>query len=215
MNPEYTAMVQSLHECSACSFRCPDILPLAPELPAALPVPIMFIGENPSWAKGQDSPLDGSTISGGALEANYLAPLGLTRRDVWITDLFKCRYPKSVYRAKRQNEELIQSVANVCASSWLLREIALARPRVLVTLSDKQVYQRLRQAFDLSTPGIFTEAVGKPYPITLGGQALLLFPMIHPDISRPVDQDRRKSATRAKWAPLHKEQHIETLRTLL
>ncbi len=214
MNADYISLVQSLHQCSACSFRQADILPLAPELPASLPVPIMFVGENPSWAKKQEIPFDEGTPSGQALKKHYLDPLCLSRQQVWITDLFKCRYEKEIYRAKAHNEQLIQGIAATCSQLWLVREIALARPRVLVTLSDKQVYQRLRLAFGLSTPSAFADAVGKPHSVTIEGHAVVLFPMIHPHISRPVDQDKGKSVARAKWAPLHKR-HIQALRALL
>jgi hypothetical protein len=97
-----------------------------------------------------------------------LKPLGLTLSQVWITDLFKCRYPKEIYRAKSQNEQLIQTNAEICARKWLLSEIMLAQAKIVVTLSDKQVYQRIRKAFLLSTPKDFAQAVGKPHQVAFG-----------------------------------------------
>ena len=35
-------------------------------------------------------------------DKHYIKPLGLNRNQVWITDLFKCRYPKEVYREKQK-----------------------------------------------------------------------------------------------------------------
>jgi uracil-DNA glycosylase family 4 len=176
----------------------------------------MFIGENPSWAIGQETPFSATTISGQALDEYYLKPLNLAREQVWITDLFKCRYPKDVYHAKWQNNVTIQSVAATCAKLWLVQEIEIARPKVIVTLSDAQVYQRLRRAFELTTPVKFDEAVGTPHPVTLAGWSTLLFPMIHPDISRPVgDGDNRKIKAREKWAGLQQEKYIPALKAVL
>lgn len=212
---EYSALVQNIRECTACSFRDPVIEPLAPDLPQ-LPVPIMFVGENPSWADEQSAPFSPATTSGRALDAHYLCPLGLAREQVWITDLFKCRYPKLIYAAKARHKDTIQTAAHTCANLWLLQEVALVQPKVVVTLSDQEVYQRLRRAFGLPTPASFAAAVGKPHPIVLGGLAVTLFPMIHPDISRPWGEgDKRKPAARQKWASIHQQEHIPALRQVL
>ncbi|MBL7184029.1 MAG: hypothetical protein ISS50_06230 [Anaerolineae bacterium] len=217
MKSEYELLAYGIHQCSECrSFRDTKIEPLAPALALPIPVPIMFVGENPSWAEGQDIPFAESTPSGQALEKYYLMPLGLSRNQVWITDLFKCRYPKRIYRAKPQHDKTIQAVAKTCSHLWLIQEIALAQPKIVVTLADKEVYQRLRRAFDLPTPKKFADAVGRPHAVTLGGVTVTLFPMIHPDVSRPLDNgDKRKSATRKKWAIIHQQEHIAALKKLL
>lgn len=215
MKSEYEAIAQEIRHCSKCSFRDPNIEPLFPALPT-LPVSIMFVGENPSWAEGQDIPFAKTTLSGQALEARYLRPLGLTRESVWITDLFKCRYPKSIYQAKAKHDKALQEAASTCAHEWLLREIELIRPQVLVTLSDKEVYQRLRRAFHLPVPTRFREAAGNPYPVDLDGRKVTLFPMVHPDVSRlPGEGDERKKNTRQIWAPVHSEKHVPALARLI
>lgn len=127
----------------------------------------------------------------------------------------KSRYPKHVYRNKTANDALIQQVAVTCAQLWLVRELAIA-PRIVVTLSDKEVYQRLRTAFEWKTPRLFSDAVGRPHTVQIGERPVNIFPMIHPDISRPIgDGDNRKQKVRAKWAPLHHKYHIPELRALL
>lgn len=215
MEATYRELVQQIRRCDACSFRHPGISPLAPA-DAVTPVAVMFIGENPSWADGQDVPFAGSTISGRALDAYYLQPLKLTRQQVWITDLFKCRYPIEIYRAKGKHEHEIQTAASTCVQMWLIREVQLARPRVIVTLSDRQVYQRLRRIFGWVTPAHFAEAVGRPHQVLLGDLAVMLFPMIHPDISRPPGVgDNRKSQARERWASIHQTQHIPALSRVL
>ena len=215
MNNDLPLLRSSIKVCNMCSFRDPEIPPLAPSL-VDIPVTVMFIGENPSWAEEQAEPFSSSTISGDALEKHYLKPLGLTRSQVWITDLFKCRYPKHIYQAKKEYKELIQSIAKTCASKWLVSEIMLAQPKIIVTLSDKEVYQRLRMAFSLSTPKKFNNAVGKPYSVTVGEWETLVFPMAHPYIIRPIGEgDKRREKSRQKWAPLHNNIHIPALKSLL
>lgn len=215
MQSEYESLAQSIRQCSACSFRNPKIEPLSPAL-TPVPVSIMFIGENPSWAKEQKIPFAESTPSGQALIENYLRPLQFSRDEAWITDLFKCRYPKSVYDEKTKHGGEIQKVAETCSRLWLLREIEFAKPKVIVTLANKEVYQRLCCAFGLLTPQAFADAVGKPHQVSLGGLSVTLFPMVHPDISRPLGQgDQRKTNAREKWAPIHQREHIPALKKVL
>ncbi len=211
MNLSNHSLVKEIQQCSSCSFRNPSIKPLPPDTEFQ-EVDVMFVGENPSWEEKQEVPFAPNTISGKALEEHYINPLGLTRKDVWITDLFKCRYPKQVYREKQKNDSLIQDVAQTCTNLWLIQEIKIAKPKVIVTLSDKQVFQRLRKIFNLSIPSKFSDVVGKPHKISIDGFKTILFPMIHPDISRPMgDGDNRKKNSRQKWVPLHHEKHIPKL----
>lgn len=216
MSNETASLAKNIQNCSSCKFRNPAILPLAPSFPVSKEVSIMFIGENPSWEENQDVPFSPNTVSGKALEENYIKPLGLTRKQVWITDLFKCRYPKEVYHEKQKYDSLIQDVAKICVQLWLLQEIKIAKPKVIATLSDKQVYQRLRKILNLSIPSKFSDVVGKPHKISIDGFHTFLFPMIHPDISRPFgDGDDRKKNSRQKWVPIHHEKHISSLLKIL
>ena len=211
----WETIAASIGECNSCVFRHSSITPLAPRQ-VPVPVRVMFIGENPSWAESQPEPFAQGTISGKALDAHYLRPLGLDRRQVWITDLMKCRYPKDIYRAKGVYDAQIQRAASTCSTLWLVKEVELARPKVLVTLSNTQVYQRFRRIFRLRVPHSFEDAVGRAHSIELGGYRAILFPMVHPDVSRPEgDGDNRKLNVRMKWAPLHRDNHIAMLKELL
>ena len=87
MSSNYELLVQGIQECSECSFRDPDIEPLPPQFVKS-PVPLMFIGENPSWEKEQDMLFAHTTTSGQALDRHYLEPLNLTREQVWITERY-------------------------------------------------------------------------------------------------------------------------------
>ncbi|HAL62442.1 MAG TPA: hypothetical protein DCP08_08565 [Chloroflexi bacterium] len=207
--------LEEIFSCRKCSFR-DDAYPPLPPVSAPVPVKLLLIGENPSWAEEQQTPFDPRTISGQALDRNYLEPLGLERVEVWITDLFKCRYPKEIYLKKGKYARKIQAVADTCARQWLIKELCYATPKVVATLSDREVYQRLQRIFNPRTPSRFQEAVGQPWSVKLGEVATLLFPMIHPDISRPPGEgDNRKITARQKWAPRHHEEHIPALRRLV
>jgi len=112
--------LMEMADCRRCSFADKNHPSLSP-VRLADRTTVMFIGENPSWEFGQRVPFDGITNSGRALHDNYLIPLkrafNLTESDFWITDLFKCRYPKEVYREKRSSQELIFDIANTCATT--------------------------------------------------------------------------------------------------
>lgn len=218
---DYNLLAELIRSCNACKLReWTAVEPLPPEK-VSVPVPIMFIGENPSWAEDQAVPFAPTTISGKALKDHYLDPLEISRDQVWITDLFKCRYPREhkavdIYHAKSKYSGLIQEVVKTYTSQWLLKEIDIARPSILVTLSNRQVYQRLRKAFKLKTQRNFHKTVGCPFEIRLGNNTLTLFPMVHPDISRPPgDGDNRKLEQRRYWSRCHRDEHIPALKRLL
>jgi uracil-DNA glycosylase family 4 len=215
MEIQYKNLTEGIRTCTACYFRNPDFTPLAAAY-VKPPVAIMFIGENPSWEEGQQVPFDEATISGRSLDINFLQPLGLTRDEVWITDLFKCRYPRDVYHNKQREEERIQREVVGACKRWLVEEISFARPKVVVSLSYREVYRRLRNTFALATPARFARAVGRPHHVELGGIHIVLFPMVHPDIARPLGEgDARKPRLREKWAPIHRQDHLPALANLL
>jgi uracil-DNA glycosylase family 4 len=208
-------LTDALAACKACSFACATFPPLCPTA-SHTPVRVMFVGENPSWAKNQDAPFAESTVSGTSLREHYLKPLQLAEEEVWITDPFKCRYPKDVCKNKVANETLIRNVASTCAELWLVHEIEIARPRVIVTLGDKQVYQRLRSCFQWDTPSAFKDAVGGLHEVYIGSQQVRILPMIHPDIARPLGEgDSRKRNARDKWVSLHENVHLPSLRAAI
>lgn len=84
---------------------------------------MMFIGEAPGFHEDQQGrPFVGA--AGKLLEA-WLAEIGLTRQDVWIANVVKCRPPGN--RDPRPEE------IAACAG-YLERQIALLRPKLIATL---------------------------------------------------------------------------------
>jgi DNA polymerase len=95
-------------------------------VPGAGPVPtdIMFIGEGPGYHEDQQGlPFVGN--SGKYLE-KLLAMINLTRDDVFIANVVKCRPPEN------RDPETIE--VKTCTENYLFRQIALIDPKVIVTL---------------------------------------------------------------------------------
>src|SRR5262245_41152607 len=84
---------------------------------------IMFVGEGP----GADEDLQGEPFVGraGQLLNNMIGAMGLKRSDVYIANVVKCRPPQN--RAPEKDE------CDTC-SPFLMRQIEVIRPRVIVAL---------------------------------------------------------------------------------
>jgi DNA polymerase len=84
---------------------------------------VMFIGEGP----GRDEDMQGKPFVGrsGQLLTKMIAAIDLTRDDVYITNIVKCRPPNN----RDPQEEEVR-----CCEKYLIRQIALIRPRVICAL---------------------------------------------------------------------------------
>ncbi len=121
-------MTDSLEQVAAEVLVCPRC-PLSQSRTHAVPgegpaaARLMFIGEGPGYQEDrQGRPFVGP--SGHYLE-RLLAGIGLTRRQVYITNVVKCRPPG--------NRDPLPDEIAAC-SSYLDRQLALIRPGVVVTL---------------------------------------------------------------------------------
>ena len=85
----------------------------------------MFVGEGP----GEQEDLQGEPFVGraGQLLTQLIEGIGLTRADVYIANVVKCRPPGN---RDPQPDEI-----EACAP-WLDRQLELIRPRVIVTLGN-------------------------------------------------------------------------------
>ena len=84
---------------------------------------IMFIGEAPGYHEDQQGrPFVGQA---GKLLESLLAEIGLTRDDVWIANVVKCRPPNN-------RDPLPEEIA--ACSRYLERQIELVQPKVIATL---------------------------------------------------------------------------------
>jgi len=127
----------------------------------------MFIGEAPGYyedAKGQ--PFVGAA---GKLLGKLLLDAGLSRREVFIGNVLKCRPP--------ENRDPPEKEIKTC-TPYPDRQIKIIKPKIIVTLgrhSTSYIFSKAR----LKTEGI-TELRGKVREIKLFGFQTSLIPMYHP-----------------------------------
>jgi DNA polymerase len=124
---------------------------------------LMFVGEAP----GQNEDLQGLPFVGraGKLLDELLAGVGLSRDEVFITNVLKSRPPGN---RDPQPEEI-----EACRP-YLDRQIELIEPRVICTLGNFATKLLTR-----SSRGI-TQVRGRPQVHELGGRTVRLFPLYHP-----------------------------------
>ena len=85
---------------------------------------IMFIGEGPG-AREDEQGLPFVGASGKFLD-QLLEQAGVTRADVWITNVVKCRPPG--------NRDPLPDEIEICTSNYLQHQIKLVNPSIIVTL---------------------------------------------------------------------------------
>ena len=165
--PDLQALAALEHEnkaCHACPLRagCLQVV-VADGNPAA---DLLIIGEGP----GGDEDRLGRPFVGraGQLLDRILAGVGLTREQTYITNIVKCRPPAN--RAPTPAE------AQTCTELWLDRQLALLRPKVIVTMGNTPTRHLL------GTQQGITRLRGQWHPHTLPGSGVTaaLMPMFHP-----------------------------------
>jgi len=129
---------------------------------------IMFVGEAP----GKQEDLCGLPFVGtaGKFLDELLRGIGLSRVEVYVTNVVKCRPPGN-------RDPALEEIAT-CTGLYLTRQIQVIRPRFLVLLG------RHAAAFVLSKGGIEVEGItrvhGKVYEISPFGFSVVTIPMFHP-----------------------------------
>ena len=124
---------------------------------------IMFVAEGPGYHDDRS----GHQLSGlaGELFDELLASLDLTRADVWITSVVKCRTPDG--RSSFPDE------IELC-EGYLFREVALVRPRVICALGNTPI--RLLTGRPLR----LTDLHGTAVEVPLAGRDVTVLPLYHP-----------------------------------
>src|SRR5215208_4457066 len=124
---------------------------------------LMFVGEAPGYHEDQQGvPFVGQA---GQLLEKLLNGIGLTRADVYIANVLKCRPPGN---RDPQPEEI-----EAC-ESHLFRQIELIRPKVVATLGNFAT--KLLSGKPLG----ITRVHGQEQEVTLGGSRVVLYPLFHP-----------------------------------
>jgi uracil-DNA glycosylase len=124
---------------------------------------LMFVGEAP----GAEEDRQGLPFVGraGALLTELLGDVGLSRDEVWICNVLKCRPP---------GNRDPQPIEVESCSPYLERQIQLIEPRVVATLGNFAT----RLLTGARTP--ISRVRGTPQVHTLAGRPVFLMPLFHP-----------------------------------
>jgi uracil-DNA glycosylase family 4 len=124
---------------------------------------LMFVGEAPGFHEDkQGVPFVGAA---GKLLDQLLGEIGLTRADVFVANVLKCRPPG--------NRDPMPEEIEAC-ESHLWRQIELIQPRVVGTLGN------FATKLLSGRPTGITRVHGQEQETTLGGRRVLLYPLYHP-----------------------------------
>jgi DNA polymerase len=124
---------------------------------------LMFVGEAPGFNEDQQGkPFVGRA---GKLLDELLEGIGLTRDDVFIANVLKCRPPNN---RDPQPEEIEE------CTPYLMRQVELIEPRVISTLGNFAT-----KLITQSQVGI-TRCCGRPQDRTVAGLPVTIYPLFHP-----------------------------------
>jgi uracil-DNA glycosylase len=155
------ALEESLRDCDLCGL-CDGRTQVVFGVGSAR-AELLFVGEGPGFHEDkQGEPFVGAA---GKLLNSLLGQIGLTRADIYIANVVKCRPP--------ENRDPTEDEIKAC-SPHLMRQIGIIRPRVICTLG--RFATRLLTGTELS----MTAVHGKAKPIELGGVESIVFPVFHP-----------------------------------
>ena len=124
---------------------------------------LMFVGEAPGFHEDkQGVPFVGAA---GQLLSKLLDGIGLTRDEVYICNVLKCRPPG--------NRDPLPDEIESC-EPHLWRQIELIRPKLICTLGN------FATKLLSGKPAGITQVHGRPQDVALGGNDVTLYPIFHP-----------------------------------
>ena len=124
---------------------------------------LMFVGEAPGFHEDQQGvPFVGQA---GKLLDKLLGGIGLTRADVFVANVLKCRPPGN-------RDPLPEEIAS--CEPHLFRQIELIQPTLVATLGN------FATKLLSGKPAGITKVHGYEQEVTLGSRTVLLYPIFHP-----------------------------------
>ncbi|MEN3010986.1 MAG: uracil-DNA glycosylase [Candidatus Bipolaricaulaceae bacterium] len=157
-SPTLAALEQRVQACRRCALAQGRTHVVFGE--GKVPTDLMLIGEAPGEVEDETGrPFVGPA---GQLLTQILQSVGLSREEVYITNVVKCRPPGNRVPTR---EEM-----SACWE-WLSAQIGLVRPRIIVTLGNTPTHGLLGR------PEGIHELRGRFYPWKGG---IEVFPMFHP-----------------------------------
>ena len=164
---ELEALAWEVSSCTACALsrtRTRAVPGEGPERPA-----LLFIGEGPGFHEDQQGrPFVGPA---GKLLEDLLASIGLSRQQVYIANVVKCRPPN--------NRDPLPGEIEAC-HGYLERQIALLQPKVIVTLGRFSLTQFLPR-----------ETISRAHGRLRRWNGIAVFPMYHPAAALHQQRMRR------------------------
>jgi uracil-DNA glycosylase len=124
---------------------------------------LMFVGEAPGFHEDkQGVPFVGAA---GKLLGKLLEGIGMTRDDVYIANVLKCRPPG--------NRDPLPEEIQAC-EGHLFRQIELIQPTLVATLGN------FATKLLSGKPTGITQVHGREQQVVLGGNPVVLYPIFHP-----------------------------------
>ena len=159
------ALKSEFHACRDCT-RCPQLAATRRSVvfgAGNANADLMFVGEAPGAHEDQQGlPFVGQA---GQLLDELLAGIGLSRPDVFIANVLKCRPPG--------NRDPQPAEIDNC-QGWLLRQVELVEPKVICTLGNFST-KLLR-----GDPTGITRLHGRDEEHVIGLRRVRLLPLLHP-----------------------------------
>jgi len=159
--------------------------------------------------------------SGLALDSEFLDPLALSRKDVWLCDLvpYSCRNPAQDLALRNKYKPLEKPFSLPDYSQWkevpkvladddriheILDEFCSASPEIIITLGDQPLKWFVRKVSSdrrskLADYGETDETYGRLHDIEIDGRKLQLLPLVHP----------RQAAKLGRYSPVWFNRHDE------
>jgi len=124
---------------------------------------LMFVGEAPGYHEDRlGIPFVGQA---GKLLDKLLGGIGLTREDVFVANVLKCRPPG--------NRDPLAAEIEEC-EVHLFRQVGIIQPKLICTLGN------FATKLISGRPDGISRVHGHELPIEIGGHLLLLYPLFHP-----------------------------------
>lgn len=170
---ELAHSLQDCHRCRLASGRTQVVFGVGNPL-----AQIMFVGEAPGFYEDkQGEPFVGAA---GRLLNELLTGVGLSRADVYIANVIKCRPP--------DNRDPLPDEVETC-KPFLFQQIGMIRPKVVCTLGNFAMQTLLGKKVGIM------KVRGQAFQV----QDFYVFPMLHPAaalhqgaLSEPLREDFRK-----------------------
>ena len=169
---ELYAQINGCHRCEIAKFRTNAVPGEGPE-----DAEIMFIGEAPGFNEDQQGrPFVGQA---GMYLENLLGLIGLTRQQVYITNVIKTRPPN--------NREPLPGEVQNCRP-WLDKQLEIIRPKIIVTLGRYSL-----------TSFIPDKSISKAHGTAMKKDGVIIYAMYHPaaalhqgNLRKDIEADIRK-----------------------